>query len=65
MHPQAMALATQAIAAAGGNIHSFSRTSDNPVTIAITISGLSKEALEAALLPLKFEDATNISVSDL
>jgi phosphoserine phosphatase len=65
MHAQAMALATQAIAAAGANIHSFSRTSDDPVTIAITISGLSKEALEASLLPLKFEDATNISVSDL
>ena len=65
MHPQALAFATQTIAAAGGNIHSFSRTSDNPVTIAISISGLSKEALEAALLPLKFEDATNISVSDL
>jgi phosphoserine phosphatase len=65
MHPQAMALATQAIATAGGNIHSFSRTSDSPVTIAIAISGLSKVALDAALLPLKFEDATNTSVSDL
>jgi phosphoserine phosphatase len=65
MHPQAMALATQAIAATGANIHSFSRTSDNPVTIAITISGLSKSALESALSPLKFEDSTIISVSDL
>ena len=65
MHPQAMALATQAIAATGANIHSFSRTSDNPVTIAITISGLSKSALESALSAVKFEDSTIISVSDL
>jgi phosphoserine phosphatase len=65
MHPQAMALATQAIAATGANIHSFSKTSDNPVTIAITISGLSKSALESALSAVKFEDSTIISVSDL
>ena len=65
MRPQAMALATQAIAATGANIHSFSRTSDNPVTIAITISGLSKSALESALSAIKFEDSTIISVSDL
>jgi hypothetical protein len=60
-----MALATQAIAATGANIHSFSRTSDNPVTIAITISGLSKSALESTLSAIKFEDSTIISVSDL
>jgi len=65
MHPQAMALATQAIAATGANIHSFSRASDNPVTIAITISGLSKDALESALSAIKFEGSTIISVSDL
>ena len=65
MHPQAMTLATQAIAATGANIHSFSRTSDNPVTIAITISGLSKSALESTLSAIKFEDSTIISVSDL
>ena len=65
MHPQALALATQAISAGGGNIHSFSRTSDSPVTIAITISGFSKSTLESALSSLKFEDATNIFVSDL
>ena len=65
MHPRAMALATQAIATTGANIHSFYRTSDNPVTIAITISGLSKSTLESALSPLKFEDSTIISVSDL
>jgi phosphoserine phosphatase len=65
MHPQAMALITQAIATCGANIHSVSRASDNPVSISLKISGVSKSALESALSHLKFEDATSISVSDL
>jgi len=65
MHPQAMALVTQAITESGANIESFSRSSDNPVSIVISISGVSKDALEIALKSLSFGDATTVSVRDL
>ena len=65
MHPQAMALVTQTITESGANIESFSRSSDNPVSIVISISGVSKDALEIALKSLSFEDATTVSVRDL
>jgi phosphoserine phosphatase len=65
MHPQAMALVTQAITESGANIENFSRSSDNPVSIVISISGVSKDALEIALKSLSFEDATTVSVRDL
>jgi len=65
MLPQAMALVTQAITESGANIESFSRSSDNPVSIVISISGVSKDALEIALKSLSFEDATTVLVRDL
>jgi phosphoserine phosphatase len=65
MHPQAMAFVTQAITDSGANIESISRTLDNPVSIVISISGVSKAALEIALKSLSFEDATTVSVRDL
>jgi len=65
MLPQAMALVTQVITESGANIESFSRSSDNPVSIVISISGVSKDALEIALKSLSFEDATTVSVRDL
>jgi hypothetical protein len=60
-----MALVTQAITESGANIESFSRVLDNPVSIVISISGVSKDALEIALTSLSFEDATTVSVRDL
>jgi phosphoserine phosphatase len=65
MHPQALALLTQSIATSGANIQSFSRSSDNPVSIVMSISGASKDAMEIALTSLSFEDATTVSVRDL
>ena len=65
MHPQVMALVTQAITDSGANIESISRTSDSPVSIVISISGVSKDGLEIALKSLSFEDATTVLVRDL
>ncbi len=65
IHPQAMALVTQAIAKSGANIESIARTSDSPTSFAISISGLSRDALDQALETLSLEDSTTISVSDL
>ena len=65
MQPQAMFLLSQAITKSGANIESFARSSDNPVSLAVSISGVSKDALEEALNSLSFEDATTISVSDM
>ena len=65
MLPQAMFLVTQAITRSGGNIESFARSSDSPVSLAISISGVSKDVLEEEFKSLSFENATTISVSDL
>lgn len=65
MLPQAMFLVTQAITRSGGNIERFARSSDIPVSLAISISGVSKDVLEEVLKSLSFENATTISVNDL
>ena len=65
MLPQAMFLVTQAIARSGGNIESFTRSADNPVSLAISISGVSKDDLKETLKSLSFEDSTSITVSGM
>ena len=65
MLPQAMFLVTQAIERSGGNIENFTRSSDNPVSLAISISGVSKDVLQETLKSLSFEDATSVSVSEM
>lgn len=62
LHPRALALTTKAITNAGANIEGFARTSDNPVAITITISGVSKNVIELALSSLLFEDDTTVSI---
>jgi phosphoserine phosphatase len=63
LHPQALALVTNSITNSGANIESFSRTSDEPTTITITTSGVSKEDLDFALSSVIFEDETTVSLS--
>lgn len=62
LHPRALALTTKTITNAGANIEGFARTSDNPVSISITISGVSKNVIELALSSLLFEDDTTVSI---
>lgn len=62
LHPRALALTTKSITNAGGNIEGFARTSDHPISIAMSISGVSKNVIELALSSLLFEDDTKVSV---
>ena len=61
LHPASVALVSQAITDTGANIERFVRTSVQPVSICITISGVNKADIDAALASLIFEHATTIS----
>lgn len=63
LHPRELALTTQMITQTGANIENFARTSDNPVSILITLSGVSAKDIESALSSLIFDSETTISVS--
>ena len=63
LHPRELALATQTITNTGANIESFARTSDNPISIQITLSGASATELESVFNSLVFDNETTISVS--
>jgi phosphoserine phosphatase len=63
LHPRDLALTTQTITQTGANIENFSRTSDSPVSIVITLSGVSAKDIESALSSLIFDSETTISVS--
>ena len=63
LHPRDLALTTQTITSNGGNIQSFSRTSENPVSIEITVSGASAKEIESVFNSLVFDNETTISVS--
>ena len=63
LHPRELALATQMITQKGANIENFARTSDNPVCIVITLSGVSAKDIESALSSLIFDSETTISVN--
>jgi len=62
LRPQALALTCQAITAAGGNIQSFTRTSEAPVSIAVAVSGISINEVQATTSVIAFEDETTIGV---
>jgi len=62
LHPRDLALTTQLITNAGANIQSFSRTSDNPVSIEMIVSGASVKEIESAINSLVFDNQTTISV---
>lgn len=63
LHPRDLALTTQLITSAGANIQSFSRISDNPVSIEVTVSGASMKEIKSAVTSLVFDNQTTISVS--
>ena len=63
LHPRDLALTTQLITNAGANIQSFSRISDNPVSIEVTVSGASMKEIESAITSIVFDNQTKISVS--
>jgi phosphoserine phosphatase len=64
LHPQAVALVSKAITDCGGNIQSFTRTAATPVSIKITVAGISKNALDVAIAGVSFENATTITVNE-
>jgi phosphoserine phosphatase len=64
LHPQSLSLVTRLINDNGANIEGFVRTSENPVSVAITISGASKSDIESAMSSLVFEDQTTFSVRE-
>jgi phosphoserine phosphatase len=64
LHPQSVALASQVITDCGGNIQSINRTSADPVSIKIAVSGVSKNALGAAVAGISFENATTITMNE-
>jgi phosphoserine phosphatase len=65
LHPRSVALITKALADAGTNIERFLRTSEEPVSITLTVSGADKKSVEIAITNLTFEDPTSITVNDL
>ena len=65
LHPRAVALVAKALTDSGANIEKFARTSAEPVSICVTVSGASKQDIDTALAAIVFEDATTIVVKDL
>lgn len=49
LHPRGVSLLMRSIFACGGNIERMNRTSSEPVSIAIIVSGCDKKSLETAL----------------
>jgi phosphoserine phosphatase len=64
LHPRSLSLVTRLIDDNGANIEGFVRTSENPVSVVITISGASKSDIESAMSSLVFEDPTTFSVRE-
>jgi hypothetical protein len=65
LYPSSVALVSRVITDAGANIERFIRTTSNPVSISITISGANKTEIDAALAPLVFEQATTVSTKEI
>ena len=65
LHPRAVALVAKALTESGANIERFVRTSAAPVSIGVTVSGVSKTDIDTALAAIAFEDATTFVVKDL
>jgi len=63
LHPRDLALTAKTITNTGANIQSFSRTSDIPVSIKMTVSGATLKEIESAITSLVFDNETTISVS--
>ena len=64
LHPRSLSLVTRLINENGANIEGFVRTAENPVSVAITISGASKSDIESAMSSLVFEDPITFSVRE-
>ena len=64
LRPRSLSLVTRLINEIGANIEGFVRTAENPVSVAITISGASKSDIESAMSSLVFEDPTTFSVTE-
>ena len=62
LRPRSLSLVTRLINEIGANIEGFVRTAENPVSVAITISGASKSDIESAMSSLVFEDPITFSV---
>ena len=64
LHPRSLSLVTHLINDNGANIEGFVRTSENPVSVAITISGALKSDIDSAMSSLVLEDPTTFSVRE-
>ena len=64
LRPRSLSLVTRLINEIGANIEGFVRTAENPVSVAITISGASKSDIESAMSSLVFEDPITFSVRE-
>ena len=65
LHPRTVAQLSKVVTVSGGNIERVVRISDEPTGVCLTISGLSKNALESALASVPHEDAVSIAVNEL
>lgn len=61
LHPSSVAMVSQVVINSGGNIQRFVRTSADPISISITISGATKADIDVALNSLIFEHATTVT----
>lgn len=61
LHPSSVAMVSQVVINSGGNIQRFVRTSADPISISITISGATKADIDVALDSLIFEHATTVT----
>lgn len=64
LRPQAAAVVSKVISDCGANIQSFTRTSVDPLSIQIVVSGVTKSVLDSALAEISFEDSITISVGE-
>ena len=61
LHPSSVAMVSQVVTNSGANIQRFARTSADPISISITISGATKANIDTALDSLIFEHATTVT----
>lgn len=61
LHPGSVAMISQVITNSGANIQRFVRTSADPISITVTISGTTKADIDVALDSLIFEHATTVT----
>ena len=65
LRPGSLALISQAITHAGANIVRINRTSDDPISISLAVTGAAHTALKISLESIIFEDGSVIDVKEI